>query len=91
MCLMRSAVGSHPDDLVELMWEHIMENRRFTITELRSHFPPFVAENCHGAPVVQKIVHQTGAKATDTRTQTKAHGVSIDISIAKFRVICAMI
>ena len=31
-----------------------------------------VAQNCHGAPVVQKIVRQVGAKATDTRTQNKA-------------------
>jgi histone-lysine N-methyltransferase SETMAR len=27
------------DDLVELVQERIMENRRFTITELSSHFP----------------------------------------------------
>ncbi|KAJ4431876.1 hypothetical protein ANN_20482 [Periplaneta americana] len=27
------------DDLVELVWERIMENRRFTITELSSQFP----------------------------------------------------
>ena len=27
------------DDLVELVQERILENRRFTITELRSHFP----------------------------------------------------
>lgn len=27
------------DDLVELVWEHIMENRRVTITELSSHVP----------------------------------------------------
>ena len=37
-----------------------------------------VAQNRHGAPVVQKIVHQVGAKAADTRTQSKAHEVSID-------------
>ena len=38
--------------------------------------------NCHGAPVVQKIVRQVGAEATDIRTRSKAHGVSIDISAA---------
>ncbi|KAJ4431887.1 hypothetical protein ANN_20493, partial [Periplaneta americana] len=27
------------DDHVELVWQYIMENRRFTITELSSHFP----------------------------------------------------
>ena len=53
------------DDLVELVGERIMENRRFTSTELSSHFPLLVAQNCHGAPVVQEIVRQVGAKATD--------------------------
>ena len=67
------------DDLVELVQERIMENRCFTITELCSHFPLLVAQNCHGSPVDQKIVRQVGAKATDTRTQSKAHGVSIDV------------
>ena len=67
------------DDLVELVWECIMENYRFTIMELSGHFPLFVAQNCHGAPVAQKIVC---SKATDTRTQSKALGVSIDISAA---------
>ena len=70
------------DILLELVQECNIENRRFTIVELSSHFPPLVAQNCHGAPVVQKIVHQMGAKATDTRTQSKAHGVSIDTSAA---------
>ncbi|GFY03456.1 HTH_48 domain-containing protein, partial [Trichonephila clavipes] len=27
------------DDLVELVWQRVMENRRFTITGLSSHFP----------------------------------------------------
>ena len=45
-------------------------------------FPLLVAQNCHGAPVVQKILLFVGIKATDTRTQSKAHGVSIDISAA---------
>ena len=44
-------------------------------------FPLLVAQNCHGVPVVEKIVHQVGAKATDTRTHSKAHGVSIDNEI----------
>jgi transposase len=70
------------DDLVELVRECIMENLRFTITELSSHFPLLVGRNCHGAPGVQEIVRQVGAEATDTRTQNKAHGVSIDISAA---------
>ena len=42
-------------------------------------FPLLVAQNCHGAPVVQKFVRQVGAKATDTRIQSNANGVSIDI------------
>jgi hypothetical protein len=62
-----------------LVRERIMENRRFTITELSSHFPLLVSRNCHGAPVVQEIVRQVGAEATDTRTQNKAHGVSMFI------------
>ena len=41
-------------------------------------FSLLVAHNCQGEPVVQKIVRQVGAKATDTRTQSKAYGVSID-------------
>ena len=69
------------DNLVELVRERIMENRSFTITEFSSHFPLLVAQNCHGAPV-QKIVCQVGTKASDTRTQSKAHEVRIDISAA---------
>ena len=42
---------------------------------------PLVAQNCHGAPV-QIIVRQVSAKAADTRTQRKVHGVCIDISTA---------
>ena len=46
------------DDLVEFVRVRIMENRRFKIRpmELSSHFPLLVAQNYHGAPVVQKIV-----------------------------------
>ena len=69
------------EDLVELVREWFMENRRFTITELTSHFPMLV-QNCIGAPVVRKIVSQVGAKATDIRTQSKVHGISIYISAA---------
>ena len=69
------------NDLVELVRERIMENRRFTITELSSDFPILVAQNCYRVPAVQKIMRQVGAKTTDTRTQSKAHGVSIDISV----------
>ena len=39
--------------------------------------PLLFAKYCHGAPV-QKMFLQVGAKATDTRSQSKAHGVSID-------------
>ena len=45
-------------------------------------FPFLVAENCHRTAVVQKIVCQVGAKASGTRTQSKAYGVSIGISLA---------
>ena len=41
-------------------------------------FSRLVAQNCHGASVVQKTVCQLGAKATDTRTQSKPHVVSTD-------------
>ena len=40
------------DDLVELVRDRIMENRRFTITELSSNFPLLVAQNYHEAPFV---------------------------------------
>ena len=62
------------DNLVELVWECIMENHRFAITELSSHFPLLVTQNCHGASVVQKIVRHVGAKATDIRTRSKDDG-----------------
>ena len=66
------------DDIVELMQERIMENHHFTIyygTQqlFPAHFPLLVAQNCHGTPVVQKIVCQVGAKATDTTTESKSH------------------
>ena len=80
-CMIRSAVGGHPP-LQTTLWSlcgNTIENRCFTIMELRSHFSQFRAPCCK-APIFQKIVHQMGAKATDTRTQSKAHGVSIDIS-----------
>ena len=44
---------------------------------LPADYPLLVAQNCPGAPVVQKIVPQVGARPTDARTQSKAHGVSI--------------
>ena len=66
----------------DLVWECIMENYCFTITEVCSHFLLLVAQNCYGAPVVQKIVFHGDAKATDIRIQSKVHGVSIDISAA---------
>ena len=68
------------DDIVELVQEHIVKNIRFTITELNSHFLLLIAQNCHGALVVQEIAHQVDAKATDTRTQNQLHGVIIDMS-----------
>ena len=47
-------------------------------------FPLLVAQNCHGARVVQKTVHQVGAKV-NVRTRRKAHGVSIDSCGSSFR------
>ena len=41
-------------------------------------FTVLAAQNLHGTRIVQKIVHQVGAKATNTGTQSKAHGVSTD-------------
>ena len=62
------------DNLVELVWECIMENHRFAIMELSSHFPLLVSQKCHGAPVVQKIVCHVGTTASDIRTQSKDNG-----------------
>ena len=70
------------DDLVELVRKRIMENRCFRITELSSNFPLLIVQNCHGAPVVQKIVCQVGSKATGARTQSKARGACYGISAA---------
>ena len=53
-----------------------------SITELSSHYQLLVAQNCHAAPAVQKIVRQVVPKATNTRTHSKAHGVDIDIFAA---------
>ena len=39
-----------------------MENHCFRVSELSSHFSLLAAKNFHGAPVVQKIVCQVGAK-----------------------------
>ena len=64
---------------MELVRERIIEIRRFRITELINHFPLVVAQNCHGAPVVQKIVCQIDTKSTDIKSQSKAQGVSFDI------------
>ena len=44
-------------------------------------FPLLVSQNCHWAAVM-KNVRQVGTKETDDRTQSKAHGFSIDISSA---------
>ena len=41
-------------------------------------FPLLVPQNCREAPPVLKIERQVGAKTTYTRSQIKAHGVSID-------------
>ena len=49
------------------------------VNSTSSNFPLLVAQNCHGEPVVQKMVRQLGAKGADTRTQCKAHGISIHI------------
>ena len=53
----------------------------YSLLELPLILALFVEQTCYGAPVVQKTVHHMGAKATDIRTQRKAHGVSIDISV----------
>ena len=45
------------------------------------HFPFLVVQNCHGVPVVQKIVGQVGAKSTDTRTQSKATALTIVVQL----------
>ena len=42
---------------------------------------PFLVQNCHGAPVVQKIVRQVGAKSTDTWTQSKATALTIVVQL----------
>ena len=54
-------------------------HRKLCQQSFAAHFPFLVAQNCHGAPVVQKIVRQVGAKATDTGTQSKAHGIVVPL------------
>ena len=51
---------------------------KFIISCASSHIPFLVAQNCHGTPVVQKIVRLMGIKANNTRAQNKAHGVCIE-------------
>ena len=63
------------DDLVSLygnvLWRIVASQLRNSAV-FPADFPLLVAQNSHGAPVVQ-----VGAKATDTRTQSKAHGVAL--------------
>ncbi|PSN44342.1 hypothetical protein C0J52_11116 [Blattella germanica] len=49
--IMKSMVGRSSlinDDLIELVWQHIVENRQFTITELSNHFPQISQSLVHG-------------------------------------------
>ena len=73
----------HYRQLVELVRERIMENHCFTIMELSCHFPQISRSLLHKIVMehlFRKLCIRWGAKATDTRTQSKVHGVSIDIS-----------
>ena len=55
-----------------------MRRSKFIVSCDNSNFPLLVVQNYHGAPVVEKIVRQLGAKGTDASTQSKAQGVSVD-------------
>ena len=84
MCMTRKAAWDHTS-LWTTLWS-LYGNSLWRIIASQlwnspANFPLLVAQNCHGAPVVQKIVCQVGTKATDTRTQSKIHAVSIDISV----------
>ena len=88
MCMMRSTLGaihhyewSYEACTVMHYGESSLHNCE-SEQSFPSDFPLLVPQYCQGAPVVQKIMHQVGAKATDTRTQSNAHGVSNDISAA---------
>ena len=63
MCMKRSAVGGHPS----------LPRPCGTQQSFPEDFTLPVAQNCHGVPVVQKIMCQVG----DNRTQNKVRGVSI--------------
>ena len=67
----RSSINT--DDLVELVRERFMENRRFTGTQqlFPADFLLLVAQNCYGVPVVQKILRKVGAKAIDIEYKAK--------------------
>ena len=51
------------DDFVELVRERVLENRRYTITELSSQFPQVSRSLLH--KIVQKIVRQAGAEEAE--------------------------
>ena len=53
-------------------------NRQLYQQSFATDFLFFVAQNYHRALVVQTVMRQVGVKATDSRPQSKAEGVSID-------------
>ena len=86
MCMRRSAVGGilhYGPSCGACVGMHYGESSLHnygTQQSFPTDFPLLIAQNFHIASVVQKTVQQVDAKATDTRTQSKVHGVSIDIS-----------
>ena len=84
-CMMRRAVGGYPS-LQTILWSLCgNELWRIVASELqnsavisRSLLHKIVTEHL----LFRKIVCQMGAKATDSKTQSKAHGVGINISAA---------
>ena len=86
MCMMRSTMGGHHSlrmtlwsMCVNTLWR-IDASQLWNSVVISCSWSSPCAENCHGASVVQKIVWQVGAKGTNTSTQIKVYGVSIDIS-----------
>ncbi|KAJ4451673.1 hypothetical protein ANN_03143 [Periplaneta americana] len=68
------------DDRVELVRQCIMENRRFTITELSSHFPQISRSLLHEIVTKHLLLKKCvpgGCRKPDTRTQMQRLGAAL--------------
>jgi hypothetical protein len=52
-------------DLLDQVNEKIRENRKFTMSELSTHFSSFTVQHRHGALAVSQIVCKMGGKNAD--------------------------